>query len=350
MEKADSEDGTKLVSVIDDFTLLQSLDGKDFEQLANDFNKLKMAFNTASKQRSVAKCVPEDRYATVIGQFYDENVEKIRRLEEMVRTINDYFKETLKKFGCKDDVKIKDMIATFALFFRQLREIQEEKRMKKEMEEELEKRKRANELMQQRLRDENERRKQADQEETNLVDNYERARKKQFETLTIKKKDDTMSRTPGGRMRTTLTPNEFGMDFNQTLRLGKQGQLQIRALQATKQRMSGNPSSLGNPGSPGSPSSPGSPVKAVNNPSNPGSLGSPRSPMSPTNPSTPGSPKRTNRVSITPDFNSMRRKSLRISMGGRPSMPYDLFTDPVAIETMEQISSDDEFAREVGLE
>lgn len=151
-------------------------------------------------------------------------------------------------------------------------------------------------------------------------------------------------------MRTTLTPNEFGMDFNQTLRLGKQGQLQIRALQATKQRMSGNPSSLGNPGSPGSPSSPGSPVKAVNNPSNPGSLGSPRSPMSPTNPSTPGSPKRTNRVSITPDFNSMRRKSLRISMGGRPSMPYDLFTDPVAIETMEQISSDDEFAREVGLE
>ena len=346
MEKADSENGTKLVSVIDDFMLLQSLDGKDFEQLSNDFNKLKMTFNAAGKQRSVAKCVPEDRYATVIGQFYDENVEKIRRLEEMVTTINDYYKETLKKFGCKNDVKIKDMIATFALFFRQLREIQEEKRKKKEMEEELEKRKRANELMQQRLRDESERRKQADQEETNLVDNYERARKKQLETLTIKKKNDTMNRAPGGRMRTTLTPNEFGMDFNQTLRLGKQGQLQIRALQATKQRMSGNPGSLGNPGNPGSPGNPGNPSSPVN-PGTPGNLGSPRSP---TNPSNPGSPKRNNRVSITPDFNSMRRKSLRVSMGGRPSMPYDLFTDPVAMETMEQISSDDEFAREVGLE
>ena len=318
MEKANCKNGEKLVTIIEEFSLVHALDGKDFTQVESSFKSLYDNFELAGKQRSAPPCVPGDRYAIVMGEFYDTYKEKMKGLKLLVENVTKYFEEMKKKLGYKKDVKMADIIATFAKFFKQLEELREENRKKKEMEMEMERKKRANAILQQSLRDENRPRKQAVSEERDLVGLFEKERKKKLQAIPKKGGEEEKSVKPsspkptpkqvqkpvnqmmGGRTRTTLIDNEIGAEFSPTLRLGPQGMSQIKALQS---------------------SVPGSPERSRKGP----------------------------RVSITPGHVPTKPHSPRLSTNNRPSIPYDPVTFHNSFNSFDQSSSDDEFMREAEL-
>lgn len=144
MEKTDTSNGTKLVTILDDFALLQSLTSKEFHQLESNFLKLKTTFEAAGRQRTVPKCVPEDRYGLVMGQFYDENKEMVMSVAELLNSVKELFSDVVRKFGCNRDITMNDLVSIFATFFRQLTELRAELTKRRELEAELARKKEAN--------------------------------------------------------------------------------------------------------------------------------------------------------------------------------------------------------------
>ena len=229
MEKTDTSNGTKLVTILDDFALLQSLTSKEFHQLESNFLKLKTTFEAAGRQRTVPKCVPEDRYGLVMGQFYDENKEMVMSVAELLNSVKELFSDVVRKFGCNRDITMNDLVSIFATFFRQLTELRAELTKRRELEAELARKKEANEAMQRRLREETQRRKQGKE---NLVDGYTTMR-----TLQLKGRDRSNHMPVEGmtmatvrqRMMFRCDNDSFGVES--TMRLGKPGTLQLKALQ-----------------------------------------------------------------------------------------------------------------------
>ena len=177
MESTNAADGSPLITVLDEFSLLQSLSNKEYSQLESDFKRLQQAYEAAGRQKKVPKCSPDDRYGIAMGQFYDENQGAMTMMNELVNEVNSLFKKAIQKFGCPKDTKMNELVNYFATFFKQLTELRLELQKKKALEEEIRRKQEANERMQRRLVKVMHSREQG----SDLVNDYTTMKKKQLQ-------------------------------------------------------------------------------------------------------------------------------------------------------------------------
>lgn len=177
MESTNAADGSRLITVLDEFSLLQSLSNKEYSQLESDFKKLQQAYEAAGRQKKVPKCSPDDRYGVVMGQFFEENKGAMAMMNELVSEVNSLLKKAIQKFGCPKDTKMNDLVNYFATFFRQVTELRLELQKKRALEEELRRKQEANERMQQHLLKGMHSREQG----SDLVNDYATMKKKQLQ-------------------------------------------------------------------------------------------------------------------------------------------------------------------------
>lgn len=177
MESTNARDGSPLITVLDEFSLLQSLSNKEFSQLESDFKKLQQAYEAAGRQKKTPKCSPDDRYGIVMGQFYEENKGAMAVMSELVSEVNTLQKKAIQKFGCPKDTKMNDLVNYFATFFKQVTELRLELQKKKALEEEIRRKQEANERMQRRLLKEMHSREQG----SDLVNDYATIKRMQLQ-------------------------------------------------------------------------------------------------------------------------------------------------------------------------
>ena len=177
MESTNAADGSRLITVVDEFSLLQSLSNKEYAQLESDFKRLQQAYEAAGRQKKVPKCSPDDRYGVVMGQFFEENKGAMTMMNELVGEVNSLLKKALQKFGCPKDTKMNDLVNYFATFFRQVMELRLELQKKRALEEEIRRKQEANERMQRHLLKELHSREQG----SDLVNDYATMKKKQLQ-------------------------------------------------------------------------------------------------------------------------------------------------------------------------
>lgn len=218
---------------------------------------------------------------------------------EILKNVKELFSEVIRKFGCGRDTTMNDLVSIFATFFRQLTELRTELKKRQELEAELIRKKEANEAMQRRLREESQRKQKGKQD---LVDGYTTMR-----TIQLQGRDHPIHTAAEGitmatvRQRMMLRGDSDSFGVESTLRLGKPGTLQLKALQ-----------------------------NAV-----PGSILSPRHSLK-VSPALVDSPRKKG---------SIRQDTLRIAQNARHSFQR-LFSDPVAFSdstlSFEQPRSDED--------
>lgn len=192
MEK-ERESGGKykwLITVIDEFSILFPLKGKDFSQLEQDFKRMKDNYELVGRQRNVVKFNQDDRFSTVMNTFYESMRDMMATINQSLENVHKYYNQFLEKYACPKDYKLSAVVDDLSTFFQQFITIQEEITKKRAMEEELKRAKLANERMRAQMQEQ--KRQQISLKGSDLMDNYQTMRKNQTKQFHTANKDVSM--------------------------------------------------------------------------------------------------------------------------------------------------------------
>ena len=90
---------TSLLSVIDEFKFLSALKGQDYKQMLQEFSTYEKTFNQLANQGKKPKCAPNDFYPEKMKKFHADHVKAVEAVRELANTVDELYKEFVKKYG-----------------------------------------------------------------------------------------------------------------------------------------------------------------------------------------------------------------------------------------------------------
>lgn len=97
--KKKSGQGSSLLSILDEFSLLSLLKGKNYQQILSDFTHLCSNVEIIGRQRSTPKSNENDRFGQIMGKTYDTLKEKVNLASRSKELVDQYYAQFAKKYG-----------------------------------------------------------------------------------------------------------------------------------------------------------------------------------------------------------------------------------------------------------
>ena len=89
---------TALLSLLDDFAILNTVRGKDFKQAKSEFAGLQKNYELLRRQK-VPPCCNDDLFATKMEAFSEEIKGVVDGVSESLNAVEEYYKRFITKYG-----------------------------------------------------------------------------------------------------------------------------------------------------------------------------------------------------------------------------------------------------------
>lgn len=94
-----AQKSTALLSLLDDFAILNTVRGKDFKQAKSEFAGLQKNYELLRRQKKVPPCCNDDLFATKMEAFSEEIKGVVDGVSESLNAVEEYYKRFITKYG-----------------------------------------------------------------------------------------------------------------------------------------------------------------------------------------------------------------------------------------------------------